>query len=181
MAELPVSNRPPYQGPVVVLERRPQPADTLGLLDLLSFLMDRCFQLPGTRLRFGVNSLLLFLPIVGDLLASMISLTILSIGLSHYRVPRIVAARMLLNSLLDGVLSSVPLLGNLWDVYFKADTRNVRLLRQYVGQAEAPSTWRHWVWVVSVLVLLAALFALVVTGAVFLVGAAVRALQAPAA
>src|SRR5947199_4961580 len=85
---------------VTRLPGRPDGSPTvLDMLDGLSRLMDRAFQLPGTNIRFGLNSILLLLPILGDLIPTLVSAAIVAIGLHHYRVPRIVAARMVLNSL----------------------------------------------------------------------------------
>ena len=53
------------------------------------------------------------------------------IALRHYRVPRSVAARMMGNVALDVALGSIPLLGDLFDVAFKANTRNIKLLEPY--------------------------------------------------
>jgi hypothetical protein len=151
----------------------------LEMLDRISLVMDRLFVLPGTRFRFGINSLLLLLPILGDAVASFVSLGILAIGLSNYRVPRIVAARMVLNSLLDASLGWVPVLGDLFDLFFKADTRNVRLLQEYAGATDQSPRplWRHWVFVLTALLIGAAVFVLLVLGAVTLVHGIVRELH----
>jgi hypothetical protein len=143
----------------------------LTQLDRLSYVMDRWFAVPGLRLRFGLNTILLLLPVVGDLVPSLVSLAILVIGLKHYRVPRIVAARMMVNVCLDSALGWIPLLGDLFDLFFKADTQNVRLLQEYAGDGHGQQRplWRHWVFVVSVLVLLALVCALIGLGALALV------------
>src|SRR5262249_10329375 len=109
----------------------------------------------------------------------LISFAILAIGLSHYRVPRIVAARMVINSLIDSVMSSLPVVGNLFDVYFKADTRNVRLLREYVARTDEgpPSTLRHWAVALAMLGGLVLVVGLLVVGAIALIGAIAQRLQ----
>jgi hypothetical protein len=180
MADLIPAEKPETIPVVVVRRERPQRFEMIDLLDGLSCLMDRCFEVPGSRFRFGINSFLLLLPGLGDAIASMISLFILSIALGHYRVPRIVAARMVINWLLDSAISSLPVVGNLWDVWFKADTRNVNLLRPYVSDEyeRPPSTWGHWVFVGGVLLLFVAALALVAWGMVALAVLAVRGLQA---
>jgi hypothetical protein len=150
MPEEPTGTRPPLQGEIV--EGTPRAVSTIEVLDLVSYVMDRCFEVPGTNVRVGMNAILLFLPVVGDIIPAMVSMGIVLIGLNHYRVPRIVAARMVLNSLLDISLGWIPLFGDLFDVWFKADTRNVRLLQEYAGWGGPPSraTWRHWLFVVGV-------------------------------
>lgn len=179
MADLQTNDKP-TPTPVVILGRTPHRPDALELVELLSYLMDRCFELPGSRVRFGVNSLLLLLPGLGDVAAATVSLLIVGIGLTHYRVPRIVAARMVLNSLLDALISGVPILGNIWDVWFKADSRNVDLLRQYAGAGVPPPTWRHWAVVLGTLAVVVVLLALAAVGAVALVVALARSMQTPA-
>src|SRR5262249_13117181 len=101
MNEPPTRRTPPVVVEVKRVTPRPRPVDTIDLLESLSYLMDRCFEVPGTKARFGLNSLLLLVPVLGDAVASAISLFILSVGLRHKRVPRIVAARMVVNTMLD--------------------------------------------------------------------------------
>src|SRR4051794_31749103 len=93
-----ITRRAPAQEPIPLEVRPLRPRGTLDFLELLSYFMDRRFALPGTNFRFGLNSLLLLLPVIGDTIAAVISFTILAVGLSHYKVPRIVATRMVLNS-----------------------------------------------------------------------------------
>jgi hypothetical protein len=143
---------------------------TLAMLDFISLVMDRWLPVPGTRWRVGLNSLLLLLPVVGDVFSSAVSFGILLVGLGNYRMPRIVAARMVLNTLLDTVLGWIPVVGDVFDFFFKADTRNVRLLQEYLGHAEqtATSLWRHWVFVLSLLGVLVLVLVLLVLGVVAL-------------
>ncbi len=176
--------RKPLEGEILTGGASPRPGGvagdpTLALLDLISFVMDRLVPIPGTRLRVGLNSLVLLLPVFGDVLASLVSVGILAIGLSSYRVPRIVAARMVLNTLLDTSLGWIPVVGDLFDLFFKADTRNVRLLQQYLaaGPQQQPSTWRHWVFVVTLLGGFIAVLVLIVLGIVALVHRIVEAVQ----
>jgi len=131
----------------------------LVMLDKLSFVMDRLFLIPGTRLRVGLNSILLLVPVLGDIIPSLASALILIVGLKNYRVPRIVAARMILNTGLEAALGWIPILGDLFDLFYKADTRNVRLLQEYAGRGElGPRAVRqHWVFVVGVLLFFAML------------------------
>ena len=155
----------------------------LALLDLVSFVMDRLVEVPGTKVRVGLNTLLLLLPIVGDAFSSAISAAILTVGLSVFRVPRIVAVRMMTNSLIDASIGWIPVLGDVFNLWFKADTRNVRLLIEYAGRtdSEPPSTWKHWLFVVGMALLFLLILTLIGFGAWSLIALAVRALQAPSA
>jgi len=95
-----------------------------------------------------------FLPGVGDLVGSVLGLYIVSIA-ARRRLPGIVIARMLLNLAIDAALGVVPLLGDLADVAFKANDRNLALLE---ARAERRNSWRDWIAVVGALALFLAAF-----------------------
>jgi hypothetical protein len=100
-------------------------------LERLAWLMDRSFHIPGTRIRAGLDALLGLLPVGGDLLTGLVQAGLVLVALRHFRVPRIVAARMAANVLIDIVVGAIPLIGDLFDVGFKANTRNMQLLEAY--------------------------------------------------
>jgi len=143
---------------------QPNQQPVLAMLDTLSFVMDRLVEIPGTKMRVGLNTLLLLLPVFGDGISSLVSAAILAIGLSTFRVPRIVAARMMMNCLIDSAVGWVPVAGDLFNLWFKADTRNVRLLMEYAGRggAEEGSTWRHWVFVIGMGIVFLLIFGVIV-------------------
>jgi len=104
-------------------------------LERLAWLMDRAFTVPGTKITVGLDALLGLLPVGGDVLTGIVQAALVLIALRHYRVPRSVAARMMGNVALDVALGSIPLLGDLFDVAFKANTRNIKLLEPYRPQS----------------------------------------------
>jgi hypothetical protein len=121
------------------------PADDFRGLDQLAWLMDRAVQIPGTRIRFGLDALLGLLPVGGDVFTGVIQSAIVLIALHRYRVPRAVAARMAANVLLDTALGAIPVVGDVFDVFFKANTRNVKLLQQLRddrSRQRETTTWR---------------------------------------
>ena len=93
--------------------------------------MDRAVGIPGTRIRFGLDALLGLLPVGGDVLTGVVQAALVLVALHHYRVPKSIALRMMGNVVLDIAVGSIPLLGDLFDVAFKANTRNLRLLEPY--------------------------------------------------
>ncbi len=116
-------------------------------LERLAWLMDRAFHIPGTRITVGLDALLGLLPIGGDVLTGLVQSALVLVALSHYKVPKTVAARMMANVLIDTAVGAIPLVGDLFDVGFKANTRNVRLLEAYrhphpleAGQVGMPSS-----------------------------------------
>ena len=99
-------------------------------LEKLAWLMDRALPIPGTNLRFGLDALLGLFPGGGDVLTGIVQAALVLVTLANYRVPKAVATRMAANVLLDVSVGSIPILGDLFDMGFKANTRNMALLRE---------------------------------------------------
>jgi len=106
----------------------------LDRLDALATVFDTAFILPGTNVRFGVESLIRLVPGVGDVLASVLSFYLLYEA-RRLGVPKLLFARMLMNVLLEGTIGAVPVAGDAFDVFFRANRRNVALLRAYFARA----------------------------------------------
>jgi Domain of unknown function (DUF4112) len=100
-------------------------------LEQVAWLMDRAVKIPGTRITLGLDALLGLIPVGGDILTGLVQTGLVLVALQHYRVPRAVAARMLGNVLLDIGVGAIPLVGDLFDVAFKANTKNLKLLEPY--------------------------------------------------
>lgn len=109
--------------------RQPTQAPTDGL-ERFAWLMDRAFKIPGTNIRFGLDPLVGLIPFGGDALMGLLQAGMVLVAWRRYQVPKTVAIRMISNVLIDMGFGSVPLVGDLFDVYFKASTRNVRLLQE---------------------------------------------------
>ncbi len=92
--------------------------------------MDRAIKIPGTNITVGLDALIGLVPIGGDVLTGLIQVGIVLVALTHYRVPKVVATRMAANVLLDTAVGAIPLLGDVFDVAFKANTRNLKLLKE---------------------------------------------------
>lgn len=96
-------------------------------LTLLARLMDNAFKVPGLRVRIGLDPLLGLVPGAGDVLAALISLYIVYEGI-RFGASRGQVARMLANITIDLVIGAVPILGDVFDIAFKANTRNLAIL-----------------------------------------------------
>ena len=105
----------------------------LDRLDMLATMFDTAFILPGTNVRFGVESLLRLVPGVGDVIASALSCYLLYEA-RRLGVPRLVFARMASNVALEALVGAVPLAGDAFDVFFRANRRNVALLRKHFAR-----------------------------------------------
>jgi hypothetical protein len=93
----------------------------------------------GTSIRFGVDALFGLVPVLGDVATGIASIYIVmrarELGADNGLV-----ARMVGNVALDTVLGSIPILGSIFDVYFKANQRNLRLLRRHFQRRRQ----KHW-------------------------------------
>ncbi|MGE0285436.1 MAG: DUF4112 domain-containing protein [Bradyrhizobium sp.] len=103
----------------------------LARLEALAKLLDVAFILPGTNIRYGIDGLIGLIPVVGDIITTAISLWLVREARA-LGAPWHVTARMLGNVAVDGVVGLVPLAGDAFDVMFRANVRNVRLLRRWL-------------------------------------------------
>ncbi len=119
----------PHDAPYDAAARRA----ALDRLDMLATAFDTAFIVPGTRIRFGVESLIRLVPGVGDLAASALSFYLLYEA-RRLGVPRPLFARMLGNVLIEGTIGVVPVAGDAFDVFFRANRRNIALLRRHFAR-----------------------------------------------
>jgi hypothetical protein len=119
----------------------PQGSNDRALVALRKWavLLDSAFRVPGTQMRFGLDPIVGLLPGAGDLVTGFFSVMILLHSV-RLRIPKVVIARMVLNTGLDLLVGAVPLLGDLFDAGFKANLRNLRLLERHAQRAVKPQT-----------------------------------------
>lgn len=128
-------------------------------IEWLSWLMDDLFRIPGIGWRFGLDALIGLIPGVGDTATSLASFYILAAAV-RYRVPKITLLRMGLNIGIDYALGSLPVVGDLFDAWWKSNQKNVALLRERaeVSAAEARAgRFSDWLFVALIIVALIAL------------------------
>jgi hypothetical protein len=98
----------------------------------LARLMDTALRVPGTRISLGADSVLGLIPGIGDFAAAAISLVIVNEA-RRLGVPNDKLVKMLVNVGFDTVAGSVPVLGDVFDVYFKSNRRNLQLVLDHFG------------------------------------------------
>ena len=113
-------------------------------LDLLSRVLDTWFRIPGTNIRFGLDGIIGFVPGVGDFLAGAASCIIVLAAFVR-GVPLVTVARMVVNLVIEVGIGMVPVLGNLFDIGWRANRRNYHLLEQSLAGARR-DTWKDWVF-----------------------------------
>ncbi len=143
-------------------------AARLAMLRSWQRLLDEAFPVPGTRIRFGWDAIIGLAPGVGDIISAMFGIVIL-FHAHRMRIPRVVQARMIINLVIDLAIGIVPFAGDIADVFWKANTRNMALLERHVPAVEQGETTGDWLFVLGVAGLLAALAALPLF-AVFMIG-----------
>lgn len=98
----------------------------------LGYLLDEQFRIPGTGYRIGLDGLLGLLPGIGDTVGALLSIYVLFEAI-QIGVPRTTLLRMVANVALDTVVGAVPVLGDVFDVAWKANKKNVALLNAYIA------------------------------------------------
>ena len=104
----------------------------LERLRSLTRLFDQAFGIPGTRFRFGLDPLFGLVPGLGDIAGALVAVYALHVA-RLLRAPAAIQLHMLSNIALDALIGSVPILGDLFDFVFKAQTRNHKLLDDWLA------------------------------------------------
>jgi hypothetical protein len=104
---------------------------SLARLEALAQLMDGAFVIPGTKVRVGLDAIIGLVPIAGDLIASLVSSYLIwearQLGASRW-----VIGRMIANTTIDTLFGVVPIVGDAFDVLFRANLKNLALLRRHL-------------------------------------------------
>ncbi len=139
-----------------VLDLPKRPIEIEDSLERLGWLMDDLIRIPGLGWRFGLDAIIGLVPGFGDTATSLVSFYILASAV-RYRVPKITLMRMGLNLGIDYVVGSLPLVGDLFDAWWKSNQRNVALLseRATVSAGEArQGKLSDWLFVGLIILLL---------------------------
>jgi hypothetical protein len=109
------------------------PRGTMERLEWLAWFSDSAVRIPGTRRTIGADGLLSIVPGVGTLIGTGMSLYVVGEALRHGAPPRVLT-RMGLNIAADTLFGAIPVVGFLFDMGFKANQRNLRLLREHLRE-----------------------------------------------
>ena len=128
------------------------PLPEFAFIDTMSTLLDNQFRIPFTQVRFGVDFLIGLIPTVGDLLSFGIS-SVLVFSMMRRGIGVGMLFKMLGNITLDATVGSIPILGDLFDLHYKANRRNVALLKQYYVENPNPPAAKRSFFIVFLLFL----------------------------
>jgi hypothetical protein len=121
------------------VNERPLPASERSPADArsraIAHWLDDAFRIPGTRIRFGLDPVIGLIPGLGDVVGGLLS-TYIVVEAVRANAPRALLIRMLANLGIDMVLAAIPFVGDLFDAGWKANSRNLSLLRRHIEQPE---------------------------------------------
>ncbi|HBE17850.1 MAG TPA: DUF4112 domain-containing protein [Cyanobacteria bacterium UBA11149] len=122
----------------------------------LSDLLDNAIPIPGTSLRFGLDPILGLFPGVGDFLTTAVSAYIV-VEAAKMGISRNILLQMVVNIILDMVVGTVPVVGDVADVAWKANTKNIGLLEEHfkVSQSSEKTDWWFLAWILGGLIVFA--------------------------
>lgn len=128
---------------------------------LIAHLMDNFLKVPGTKVRIGLNPFLELLPLVGDGAAMLITGTMIVEG-ARRGLPKMILARMASNTLLTGLVGTIPVVGEAFAWWFKPSQRNYHLLVEHSRDGARKTTWKDTAFVFGLIALVLVLIGLFV-------------------
>lgn len=143
----------PAEWEVLPPEKKAGDPELEPLFRWLSVFMDNLIRIPGTQFRIGLDPILGLIPGIGDTGSALISAVALIQG-ARAGLPKIVLARMSMNVLINQVVGTVPVFGDVFSAWFKSNERNYHLLQKHGGKRHQ-STSGDWAFVVGTVVALA--------------------------
>ena len=113
-----------------VIQRVDIDSPTIKWVEKISRLLDSRFLIPGTNIRFGLDPIASLFPVIGDLITYLVSGALIYTMYTH-GASRKVVIKMILNSTLDAIIGSIPVVGTIFDIFYRANDRNLRLLKEH--------------------------------------------------
>jgi Domain of unknown function (DUF4112) len=107
--------------------------ERIARLNALATLFDTALVIPGINVRFGLDALIGLVPGIGDVITTLLSLYIVHEA-RQLGAPRHLLVRMMGNVALDGIVGAVPLVGDAFDVMWRSNRRNMRLLQNWLDR-----------------------------------------------
>jgi hypothetical protein len=123
---------------------------TLRVVERISHLLDSQFIIPGTNIRFGIDPIMSLIPVLGDFLTYMVSAALIY-TMHNHGASRKVVVKMILNSTLDAVVGAIPLVGTIFDVFYRSNDKNLRLLKEHYFEGKHHGSGNGIIIVISIL------------------------------
>jgi hypothetical protein len=104
--------------------------------------MDELVAVPGTSIRVGLDPVVGLVPVVGDAISAVVGFWLIAEA-TRFGVPRLVVGRMIVNTVVDLAVGAIPLLGDLFDVVSRSNSRNLALFRRHALDPSASTRGEH--------------------------------------
>lgn len=151
---------PPRARPALDAETKRRLAEIDPWAGKMVRLLDELIPIPGTNQKVGVDGIIgLFLPGAGDLVTGAGSVAMLFLAIKH-RIPTVVLGRMIVNIFVDMLAGTIPIAGDLFDIFFRSNRRNLDLIEAYKGDPSKKPATIDYVLVAVGLALVAASIAI---------------------
>jgi len=111
--------------------------ESMARLEAVGRLMDGAFEVPGTNIRLGLDAVIGLVPVAGDMISGIVS-SYLIWEARQLGAPPWLIARMMANTLLDTTIGAIPLVGDAFDLMFRANMKNMALLRRHMEKRAHP-------------------------------------------
>lgn len=134
----------------------------LKWIERVAYLLDEQFRFPGTKFRFGLDPIMNLVPFLGDLSGFMLS-AVLVLTMARNGASGQLLARMSFNILLDATIGAIPVLGQIFDFYYKANKRNVELLKEHYTEGKHQGSGKGFVMIILLV------FLLIIGGIIYLI------------
>lgn len=129
------------------VRRHPQVSDET--LELVTSLLDDAFKIPGTRIRFGLDAIIGMVPGFGDILTGIASFLVV-LAAWQRGLPKVTQTRMLMNIVIDTGIGALPFLGDVFDVAWKANRRNLTLLKRAQMTSITRQKTSDWLFLLAI-------------------------------
>jgi hypothetical protein len=126
---------------------------SLKLVEAIARFLDSRLIIPGTNIKFGLDPIMSLIPVLGDFITYLLSGALIY-TMYNQGASRKVVIKMVLNSTLDAVIGAIPLVGTLFDVFYRSNDRNVRLLKEYYYEGKHQGSGNGLLLVIVVLCVL---------------------------
>jgi hypothetical protein len=116
-----------------------------------SYLMDEQFRFPGTKFRFGLDPILNLFPFVGDMAGLLISGGLL-MAIAKKGASNKLVVLMSVNIILDATVGAIPVIGQIFDFFFKANTRNMKLMKEHYLENKHQGSGKNVIYLIATIV-----------------------------
>lgn len=117
---------------------KPQQVNLTGKLkwvEHIAYLLDDKFRIPGTKFRFGLDPIMNLIPIAGDISGFLVG-SVLVWVMARHGVSRKVLILMVVNICIDALIGAIPFAGQVFDFYYKSNSRNIKLLKEHYEEGK---------------------------------------------